>query len=141
MKVLIAFIAGLVFGSGLLLSGMSSPDKVFAFLDFSGSWDPSLAFVMGGAVATAAPLFSLARERQEPLVGLAYDQPDTKRIDGKLLGGAVLFGLGWSLAGICPGPAVVDLVLAPLATLPFVLAMIAGILLSARLRRTSSRGT
>lgn len=134
MRTLIAFIAGLVFGLGLLVSGMSSPDKVLAFLDLAGAWDPSLGFVMGGAVITATPLFWLARQRRQPLAGTAYDRPDTRRIDGKLLGGAVLFGLGWGLAGICPGPAIVDLVLAPAATLPFVLAMIAGILLSARMR-------
>lgn len=139
MRTLIAFLSGLVFGLGLLVSGMSSPDKVLAFLDLAGAWDPSLAFVLGGAVMTATPLFWLAKSRKKPLAGAAYDQPDTHRIDGKLLSGAALFGLGWGLAGICPGPAVVDLVLAPSATLPFVLAMIAGILLSARLRGVSAK--
>lgn len=135
MKQIVAFIAGLAFGFGLLVSGMSSPDKVLAFLDLAGVWNPSLAFVMGGAVLTAAPLFWLARRRNRPLAGEAYDRPDSTLIDRRLIGGAVLFGIGWGLAGICPGPAVVNLVLAPMATLPFVLAMIAGILGSARLRR------
>lgn len=134
MKSLIAFLAGLAFGFGLLVSGMSSPTKVLSFLDLAGAWDPSLAFVMGGAVLTATPLFWLARKRQRPLAGEAYDIPETRIIDRKLIVGAVLFGLGWGLAGICPGPAVVDLVLAPKATLPFVLAMVSGILISARLR-------
>lgn len=134
MKVPVAFLAGLAFGFGLLVSGMSSPDKVLAFLDLAGAWDPSLAFVMGGAVLSATPLFWLARKRSKPVAGEAYDMPESSIIDRKLVGGAVLFGLGWGLAGICPGPAVVDLVLDPLATLPFILAMVAGILVSARLR-------
>lgn len=138
MKIFVAFVAGLAFGFGLLVSGMSSPDKVLAFLDLAGAWDPSLAFVMGGAVLTATPLFRIARQRQRPFAGDIYDQPDTRIIDRKLISGAVLFGLGWGLAGICPGPAIVDLVLAPQATLPFILAMVAGILLSARLRRVQS---
>ena len=139
MKTVFAFVAGLAFGLGLLVSGMSSPDKVLAFLDLAGTWDPSLAFVMGGAVLTAAPLFRLARHRQRPLAGGTFDQPDTRVIDRRLVTGAVLFGLGWGLSGICPGPAVVDLVLDPAATLPFVLAMVAGILASARLRKAFDR--
>lgn len=134
MRTLVAFLAGLTFGFGLLVSGMSSPDKVLAFLDLAGAWDPSLAFVMGGAVLSATPLFWLARRRQRPLAGETYDQPDTRLVDKRLIGGAVLFGIGWGVAGICPGPAVVDLILAPAATIPFVAAMIAGILVSARLR-------
>ncbi len=135
MKTLIAFLAGLAFGFGLLVSGMSSPDKVLSFLDLAGAWDSSLAFVMGGAVLTATPLFLLARRRAQPRVGVAYDDPDRLTIDRKLVIGAVLFGLGWGLAGICPGPAVVNLVLAPGKTAAFVIAMVAGIMLSARLRR------
>ena len=134
MRTLVAFLAGLTFGFGLLVSGMSSPDKVLAFLDLAGAWDPSLAFVMGGAVLSATPLFWLARRRQRPLAGETYDQPDTRLVAKRLIGGAGLFGIGWGVAGICPGPAVVDLVLAPAATIPFVAAMIAGILVSARLR-------
>ena len=138
MKTVIAFLASLAFGFGLLVSGMSSPDKVLSFLDLAGAWDPSLAFVMGGAVLTATPLFLLAKRRQQPLAGVAYDQPDSVTIDRKLVIGAVLFGLGWGLAGICPGPAVVDLILAPGQTVAFVLAMVAGIMLSARLRRVGA---
>ncbi len=134
MRTPVAFVAGLAFGFGLLVSGMSSPAKVLAFLDIAGAWNPSLAFVMGGAVLTATPLYLLARRRQKPVAGEAYDQPDTRTIDRNLIIGAVLFGLGWGLAGICPGPAVVDLVLAPQATLPFIVAMIAGIMVSARWR-------
>lgn len=141
MKTLIAFIAGLAFGFGLLISGMSSPDKVLAFLDLAGAWDPGLAFVMGGAVLTAMPLFYLARRRQQPLAGGSYDQPDTHVIDGKLVIGAVLFGAGWGLAGICPGPALVDLILVPAKTAPFVAAMVGGIVLSALWRSTRANRT
>lgn len=138
MKTSVSLFAGLAFGLGLLVSGMSSPDKVLGFLDLAGAWDPSLAFVMGGAVLTAIPLFQLARKRQQPLAGGAYDQPDTRTVTPRLLVGAVLFGLGWGLAGICPGPALVDLILAPAETVPFVLAMVGGIILSARLRRIAA---
>ncbi len=134
MKAVIAFLAGMAFGFGLLISGMSSPDKVLSFLDLAGAWDPSLAFVMGGAVLTATPLFLLAKRRAQPLAGASYDDPDRLTIDRKLVIGAVLFGLGWGLAGICPGPALVDLILAPGKTVVFVVAMVAGITLSARLR-------
>lgn len=138
MKTAIAFLAGLTFGFGLLVSGMSSPDKVLSFLDLAGAWDPSLAFVMGGAVLTATPLFLLAKRRAQPLVGAAYDDPERLTIDHKLLIGAVLFGLGWGLAGICPGPAVVDLILAPGKTAAFMIAMVAGITFSARLRKAEA---
>ncbi|WP_374284740.1 DUF6691 family protein [Novosphingobium sp.] len=135
MKIAIGFITGLTFGLGLALSGMTSPDRVLGFLDIAGAWDPSLAFVMGGAVLTALPLFALARSRATPLAGAAFDQPPTTLIDRRLIGGAVLFGIGWGLAGICPGPALVDLAIAPGQTLAFVSAMIAGLLASAWWRR------
>lgn len=138
MKILIAFLAGLTFGLGLLVSGMSSPDKVLSFLDLAGDWDPSLAFVMGGAVLTATPFFLLAKRRMQPLVGAAYDDPERLTIDRKLLIGAVLFGLGWGLAGICPGPAVINLILAPGKTAAFMIAMVAGITFSARLRKAGA---
>lgn len=139
MRFGITFMAGLIFGFGLLLSGMTSPDRVLGFLDIAGNWDPSLAFVMGGAVITATPLFLLARRRQRPIAGIAFDQPDTAVIDRKLVGGAVLFGIGWGIAGICPGPALVDMALDPVATAPFVVAMIAGILAASRWRAGAAR--
>ena len=137
-RILAALAAGALFGAGLVLSGMANPAKVLAFLDVAGDWDPSLAFVMGGAVLTALPLFHLAHKRQRPLTGGSYDQPASQAIDGKLIAGAVLFGLGWGLAGICPGPAVVDLILAPAETIVFVFAMVGGIVLSSRLRTAAS---
>lgn len=129
------FLAGLTFGLGLAVSGMTSPDKVIGFLDVTGAWDPSLAFVMGGAVLTAMPLFALARRRARPFAGARFDTPPTAPVDGRLLGGAALFGIGWGLTGICPGPAIVDLAAAPLATIGFVAALLAGIAFSARVLR------
>lgn len=129
------FLAGLTFGLGLAVSGMTSPDKVIGFLDVTGAWDPSLAFVMGGAVLTAMPLFALARRRARPFAGARFDTPPTTPVDGRLLGGAALFGIGWGLTGICPGPAIVDLAAAPLATIGFVAALLAGIAFSARVLR------
>ena len=125
MKGLLALLFGALFGAGLLLSGMTSPLRVLGFLDVAGDWDPSLAFVMGGAILAAAPLFALARRRDgEP--------GPSGPIDTRLLGGAAVFGIGWGLGGVCPGPALVDLPLAPLAVLPFLAAMLAGLWFSAR---------
>ncbi len=135
MRNLGTFVAGLVFGLGLVVSGMTSPARVMGFLDILGTWDPSLAFVMGGAVLTATPLFWLARRRARPLAAAAFDRPLTTPIDGRLLGGAALFGIGWGLSGICPGPALVDLAIAPLAVVGFVAAMLAGIAFSAKVLR------
>ena len=130
MKVAITFALGLLFGLGLVLSGMTSPDRVIGFLDVAGAWDPSLAFVMGGAVIAATPLFRLASRRKTPLAGGAFDAPTSAGIDRRLIGGAVLFGIGWGLSGICPGPALVDLVLLPVQAGAFVAAMLAGLLLA-----------
>jgi len=121
---------GLLFGLGLILSGMTDPAKVFAFLDVAGAWDPSLAFVMGGAVLTAAPFFWIAGKRSTAVSGDAFETPDTNKIDGKLLAGAALFGIGWGLVGICPGPGLVVLAMAPWPAIVFVLAMIAGLCVS-----------
>lgn len=134
MRLILTFLSGLVFGLGLIISGMTSPDKVLAFLDIAGEWDPSLAFVMGGAILAALPLFLLARRRSRPFAGEQYDTPGTTLVDRKLVAGAVLFGIGWGIAGICPGPALVNLAIAPVQTFPFIAAMIVGILASARLR-------
>ncbi|HZU65190.1 MAG TPA: YeeE/YedE family protein [Novosphingobium sp.] len=127
---------GLLFGAGLLLSGMTSPARVLGFLDITGQitgqWDPSLAFVMGGALAVAAPLFALARRRGAALNGRPLADPASRLPDARLLAGAALFGLGWGLAGLCPGPALVDLALRPWPALVFTGPMLAGLLLSRR---------
>jgi len=108
-SVLIACGAGLLFGLGLILSGMIDPARVLAFLDVAGAWNPSLAFVMGGAVLVAAAGFAVAKRRAAPLCAAAFSQPPRSGIDRRLFAGSVLFGLGWGLAGFCPGPALVGL--------------------------------
>lgn len=102
-----AFASGLLFGLGLLLAGMANPAKVLAFLDLAGAWDPSLMLVMGGAIAVAAPAYVWARRRQRTLLNGALHLPQARHIDRRLLAGSLLFGIGWGLAGICPGPALV----------------------------------
>jgi uncharacterized membrane protein YedE/YeeE len=103
----IALLSGLVFGLGLLVSGMANPVKVQGFLDITRAWDPSLAFVMGGAIAVASIAFALARRRQRSWSGALIEWPRALGIDARLLAGGALFGVGWGLAGFCPGPALV----------------------------------
>lgn len=103
----IAFVAGLIFGLGLLIGGMTNPAKVLNFLDVTGTWDPSLAFVMGAALCLTIPGFMLAKKRGITFFGSALQLPTKSDIDAKLIGGSVLFGLGWGLVGFCPGPALV----------------------------------
>lgn len=119
-----AFASGLLFGLGLLLAGMANPAKVQAFLDLAGAWDPSLMLVMGGAIAVVAPAFAWAKRHQRTLLGASLELPQARHLDRRLLLGAALFGAGWGMAGICPGPALV--LLAQGKALIFVLAMLAG---------------
>src|SRR5271166_267029 len=100
------FLVGILFGIGLCLSGMTNPGKVLAFLDVGGAWDPSLAFVMAGAVAVAFIAFRIAARRTSTLSGESFHWPTAKTIDARLVGGSLLFGAGWELAGLCPGPAI-----------------------------------
>ncbi|HSL00570.1 MAG TPA: DUF6691 family protein [Rubrobacteraceae bacterium] len=123
---LVNLIAGTLFGLGLTISGMVNPQKVIGFLDFAGDWDPTLAFVMGGAVLVAIPAFRLISKRPHPVLADAFDLPTKKDVDGRLLGGAALFGVGWGLSGFCPGPAVTALASGLLPVFAFVAAMIAG---------------
>ena len=132
MRGVVAFVSGLIFGTGLLLSGMTSPDRVLGFLDFAGKWDPSLAFVMGGGVLVVTPLFALARRRGFSLSGAPLGATSDAGIDRRLLAGAAIFGLGWGLAGLCPGPALIDLALSPVRALAFGVPMVIGLLLSRR---------
>jgi len=107
MNIFFAWLAGLLFGFGLLISGMSDPKKVISFLDITGLWDPSLVFVMIGGISITAIGFWIASKRSHTLLGAILNLPTNKRIDRSLLIGASLFGIGWGIAGICPGPAIV----------------------------------
>ncbi|WP_339530990.1 MULTISPECIES: YeeE/YedE family protein [unclassified Pseudomonas] len=140
MPLFYAWVAGLVFGIGLLVSGMTNPAKVIGFLDVSGRWDPSLAFVMGGAIAVAAVGFKFARTRTRSLLGLPMNLPTARNIDRRLVMGSLLFGVGWGVAGICPGPALVLLGSGIPESVVFVIAMLAGMGLFEWLERRRRRG-
>ncbi|WP_313332863.1 DUF6691 family protein [Comamonas sp.] len=129
MTILMAALAGLVFGLGLLVSGMADPQKVLGFLDIAGAWDPSLALVMGGAIALGLPGFALARRRSRSLLGAPMQLPARQTIDAPLLFGSALFGIGWGLAGYCPGPALVGTAAGLGSAAIFSVAMLAGMLL------------
>lgn len=129
MSAIVSFIVGLAFGLGLIVAGMTDPAKVLAFLDLAGSWDPSLALVMGGAIPVSAVAFWMARKKGVSLLGRPIQLPDTRRIDWRLISGSALFGIGWGLAGICPGPALTLLGYGAWQGLVFVAAMIAGMIL------------
>ncbi len=129
------FLVGLLFGLGLLLSGMTDPGKVIGFLDLAGAWDPSLAFVMGGAIAVGFFAFGLARKRTVSLLGGALHLPKASQIDRRLVIGSLVFGAGWGLAGFCPGPGVVSMAAGQPKALSFVLAMLAGMALQSLAER------
>jgi uncharacterized membrane protein YedE/YeeE len=123
---LVEFVVGLVFGIGLILSGMTDPSKVIGFLDFAGRWDPSLAFVMGGAIAVGMFAFAVARRRTTAFLGNAIRLPGREDVDLRLAVGSLVFGVGWGLAGFCPGPAVVAAGAGHWQAWLFVAAMLAG---------------
>lgn len=129
MRRVIAFFCGLLFGIGLLLAGMADPAKVLAFLDLGGHWDPSLALVMAGAIGVAALPLNLARRRTRALLGGAMQLPTRRDLDARLIGGSLLFGIGWGIAGICPGPALAILLSGHWQAPLFVVAMLAGMLI------------
>ena len=122
------FFVGLLFGWGLLISGMTDPSKVIGFLDLAGSWDPSLAMVMGGAIAVGFFAFGTAKKRTSNFFGGALHLPTSSNIDKRLLLGSLLFGAGWGLAGFCPGPGIVSMADGQPKAVVFVVAMIAGML-------------
>jgi uncharacterized membrane protein YedE/YeeE len=134
---LFSLLAGLVFGIGLIVSGMANPAKVLGFLDLTGSWDPSLAFVMAGAIAVGAVAFAVARRRASSFLGLPMKLPTADKIDRRLIVGGLLFGIGWGLAGFCPGPALVALGMGQPKAVVFVMAMLAGMGLFEVLERRS----
>lgn len=122
----IFIVSGILFGAGLTVSGMADPERVRGFLDISGAWDPTLIFVMGGAVAIMILAWPLQNRMLHPLLTNRFHLPDRKDIDRPLILGAILFGMGWAVAGLCPGPAVIGLVLEPFGALVFVIAMTFG---------------
>ena len=126
MKVFAAFLSGLLFGLGLIVSGMADPAKVLGFLDLFGRWDPSLALVMAGAIALGVPAFFVAARRTRSLLGAPMQLPTARRIDRRLLAGSLVFGAGWGLAGFCPGPGLVALGMGEAKAAAFVAAMLAG---------------
>ena len=127
MRPLVALGCGTLFGAGLTLSGMTDPARVLGFLDVLGNWDPTLAFVMGAALAISLPAFQWMRRHPRPLLDSQYFVPEPTRIDAHLLIGAALFGVGWGIAGLCPGPALASIASANADILLFVAAMAAGI--------------
>jgi uncharacterized membrane protein YedE/YeeE len=129
MNAVWAFVAGLFFGLGLIVSGMTDPSKIIGFLDIAGAWDPSLAFVMGGAVLVGLIAFRFARQRAASFLGGAMHLPSARQIDRPLIIGSLAFGVGWGLAGYCPGPAVVAFGAGQDQAVVFVIAMIAGMAL------------
>ncbi len=127
--ILSAFASGLLFGLGLIVSEMVNPAKVLGFLDIFGNWDPSLAFVMGGAVAVSALGTIIAKRRGAPVLARRLEIPTRRDLDPRVIGGAALFGIGWGLVGLCPGPALVGMTFGPWQVFVFVAAMIAGMAL------------
>jgi uncharacterized membrane protein YedE/YeeE len=138
MRPLVGLVAGSLFGLGLAISGLIDPARVLGFLDVAGHWDPSLAFVMGGAAAVAFVGFRMSGHMRRPLFAERFDLPSTNRIDGRLLSGAALFGMGWGMGGLCPGPAVAGLSVGHAGSFVFVAAMLVGMALY-RIVSTASR--
>ena len=135
MQRLVSYIVGVLFAAGLVLGGMANPAKVLAFLDIGGLWDPSLAMVMGGAIVIGLVGFTLAKKRTVAWSGEPMQLPTARTVDRRLVLGSLAFGIGWGLAGFCPGPAIVLAGLFNAKALGFVLAMLAGMWLFARLER------
>ena len=126
MPVITSFLAGLVFGLGLIVSGMADPAKVLGFLDLAGAWDPSLAFVMGGAIGVGVVAFFVARKRTVSFLGAEMKMPTARHIDRRLVLGGLTFGVGWGIAGFCPGPGLVAFGMGEAKAAVFVAAMLAG---------------
>jgi uncharacterized membrane protein YedE/YeeE len=141
MLIFTSLLAGLIFGLGLIISGMSNPAKVLGFLDITGAWDPSLALVMAGAIGVGLVAFWLARQRTTSLLGVHMALPTARDIDRRLVLGSLLFGMGWGMAGFCPGPALVALGLGEVKAIVFVVAMLLGMALFELLeQRRKTRG-
>ena len=138
MFVLSALLSGLVFGLGLIVSGMANPAKVLGFLDLAGEWDPSLALVMGGAITVGFFAFLIAKNRTRSFIGAEMKLPTASAIDNRLLAGSALFGAGWGVAGFCPGPGLVALGMGEPKALVFVAAMLVGMVIFSWLEKRKS---
>ncbi|MBY5973803.1 YeeE/YedE family protein [Ferrimonas balearica] len=139
MKLLTAFLIGLIFGTGILIAGMGNPAKVLNFFDIAGTWDPSLIFVMGGALVVTIPGYLLVLGRPKPLFENGFQLPATKLIDKRLVLGSLTFGVGWGIAGFCPGGALPAMGTGRTEVLLFGVALIAGLLLARLLNRAITR--
>lgn len=131
IRIVIGFISGALFGAGMIISGMVDPSKVIGFLNISGNWDPSLMFVMGGAITVFAPIYHLViKKRSTAINGEKFAYSNSTKIDGKLIWGAIIFGAGWGLAGFCPGPAITSIGGGTNIIFAFILSMLVGIVLA-----------
>jgi uncharacterized membrane protein YedE/YeeE len=139
MNALTAFVCGVVFGLGLVISGMADPAKVIAFLDVTGRFDPSLLVVMGSGLAVSAIAYAIARRRTASYMGCAFNVPTSRAVDRRLVGGAIVFGIGWGIAGVCPGPAFVVLGAGRVEGIVFVLALLAGMFAFELLERRNAQ--
>ncbi len=128
-RIVIPLLSGVIFGAGLALGGMTDPARVRGFLDLFGDWDPTLAFVMGGAVIVMAIAWIVQKQLAHPVFAERFALPGTQDLNPKLIGGAALFGIGWAIAGLCPGPGIAALVIEPVSAAIFIVAMLAGMAL------------
>ena len=133
MNLVASLFSGLIFGIGLIISGMINPAKVQNFLDVFGTWDPSLAFVMGGAIAVALPGFWVLKRKSKPTFAPTFQWPTKTDLDSRLLSGSAIFGIGWGLSGLCPGPAVTALSIGSISIFIFVPAMLVGMVVAKKL--------
>lgn len=137
LRIAVALVAGLFFGLGMIVSEMVNPAKVIGFLDITGNWDPSLIFVMGGALAVFTPIYHLLiKKRSKALNGDPFSCPSSTKIDGRLISGALIFGAGWGLAGFCPGPAITNIGGGSYTVLAFIFSMIIGMILATHYQKS-----
>jgi uncharacterized membrane protein YedE/YeeE len=138
-SIVVVLVAGALFGAGLAVSGMADPQRVRGFLDLFGAWDPTLAFVMGGALIPMAIAWRIQTRMAAPMAAERFALPTHRDLDPRLIGGAALFGIGWGVAGLCPGPAIADLAIAPAPAAIFIVAMLGGMMLHRLLPATPSK--
>jgi len=137
MSKIISLVSGIIFGVGLVISEMINPEKVLGFLDLFGNWDPSLAFVMIGALIVSSPLFHIIKNKEKPLFAEKFNYSDNKEVNNRLIVGSALFGAGWGLVGLCPGPAISSIALININSITFVFAMFFGFYLVKFLKLSS----